>query len=112
MPSPSRRTAHQRRLHRFGSVRSRVVASILWMFALIGIGAGLLLAAISQPGEPVQAAAITLRAATSAGSPSGSLTIATPAGTTTGDVMVASIAVQPDTATITAPVGWTLIRRT
>jgi fibronectin type 3 domain-containing protein/regulation of enolase protein 1 (concanavalin A-like superfamily) len=53
------------------------------------------------------------RGAASAGAPSGTLTlgIARPAGTVQGDVMVASIAVRPSSATITAPSGWTLVRR-
>jgi hypothetical protein len=56
---------------------------------------------------------ISLRGAASAGATSGvtSLTIATPAGTAGGDVMVAAIALRPHTATITAPAGWTLVRR-
>jgi MSHA biogenesis protein MshQ len=40
------------------------------------------------------------------------LTVAKPSGTVANDVMIASIAVQPSTTTITAPSGWTLIRRT
>jgi len=39
------------------------------------------------------------------------LTINRPAGTLGGDLMVAGIAVRPSSATITAPVGWTLQRR-
>jgi hypothetical protein len=35
-----------------------------------------------------------------------------PSGTTADDVMIAAIAVRPETGTITAPSGWTLIRRT
>jgi hypothetical protein len=41
---------------------------------------------------------------------SGALTISTPAGVASGDVMIAAIAVRPDSATATAPSGWTLIR--
>jgi len=37
--------------------------------------------------------------------------ISKPSGTVAGDVMIASIAVKPNTATITAPAGWTLVRR-
>src|SRR5438876_4076296 len=37
--------------------------------------------------------------------------IAKPSGTVAGDVMIASISVKPNTATITAPAGWTLVRR-
>src|SRR5262249_60313865 len=39
------------------------------------------------------------------------VTINVPAGTVQNDVMVASITVRPSTVTITAPAGWTLIRR-
>ncbi len=39
------------------------------------------------------------------------ITISKPSGTTANDVMIASIAVQPSSVTITAPSGWTLIRR-
>lgn len=51
------------------------------------------------------------RAAASKGAASGTLTINKPAGTLSGDVMVASIAIRPSTATINAS-GWTLVRRT
>ena len=56
---------------------------------------------------------IAFRAAASAAAPSGtlSLSVSVPAGTTASDVMVASIGVRPNTATITAPAGWTLVRR-
>jgi len=60
-------------------------------------------------------AGITFRGPASAASaPSGtlSLTINRPSGTSVGDVMIASIAVRPNTASITEPVGWTLVRRT
>jgi hypothetical protein len=52
------------------------------------------------------------RAAASKGATSGvkTLTINKPTGTASGDVMIASIAVRPSSATITAS-GWTLIRR-
>ncbi len=54
------------------------------------------------------------RAGASAGATSGvlTLTVNKPSGTVSGDVMIASVAVRPYTATITAPSGWTLIRRT
>ena len=53
------------------------------------------------------------RGAASAGAASGilSLTISKPAATAQGNVMVASIAVRPNTAIITAPTAWTLLRR-
>jgi hypothetical protein len=40
------------------------------------------------------------------------LSIPFPAGTLAGDVMVATIAVRPSTATVVAPAGWTLIQST
>lgn len=40
------------------------------------------------------------------------LSINRPAGTVTGDVMMASVTVNPSTVTITPPVGWSLIRET
>lgn len=88
----------------------------------------LLVAAGSVTPPPVDAA-IALRAAASGGAPgpgtitfrnsaqagAGSgiltLTISVPVGTIQNDVMVASIGVRPYTATITAPAGWTLVRR-
>jgi MSHA biogenesis protein MshQ len=39
------------------------------------------------------------------------LTIARPAGVALNDVLIASVGVTPSTATITAPAGWTLVRR-
>ena len=42
---------------------------------------------------------------------SGNLTINKPTGTVQNNVMIAAIAVRPDTATITAPSGWTLVRK-
>ena len=71
------------------------------------VGAGPLVA-------PTMARAQAFRAAAQAGATSGvlTLTINKPAGTISGDVMIAAIAVRPNTATITAPAGWTLIRRT
>ena len=41
----------------------------------------------------------------------GALSIVKPAGTIQNDVMVASIAVRPQTASLTPPSGWTLVRR-
>ncbi len=56
---------------------------------------------------------ISFRAASSAGVSNGvlTLTLAKPNGTVAGDVMVAAIVVRPETATITSPNGWTLVRR-
>ncbi|HEV7365733.1 MAG TPA: autotransporter-associated beta strand repeat-containing protein, partial [Gemmatimonadales bacterium] len=63
---------------------------------------------------PTRAVAQAYRSSAQAGATTGvtSLTINKPAGTVNGDVMIAAIAVRPNTATITAPGGWTLIRRT
>lgn len=56
---------------------------------------------------------VAFRGASSAGAASGitTLVLATPVGTVAGDVMVAAVAIRPDTATITPPAGWTLLRR-
>jgi len=57
---------------------------------------------------------IAFRSAASAGVDTGilTLTINKPAGTVLNDVMIASVGVRPNTANITAPAGWTLLRRT
>jgi len=52
-----------------------------------------------------------LRSSAQNAATSGDLVINKPAGTTTNDVMITSIAIRPNTATITAPSGWSLIRR-
>jgi hypothetical protein len=70
------------------------------------------------------AGAVGTRTATAAGSsdrgathalaldsPRPVLTIALPAGTVANDVMIASISVQPSSAAVTAPAGWTLVRQ-
>jgi hypothetical protein len=54
---------------------------------------------------------IAFRSADSAGVATGDLTINKPTGTVQDDVMIASIGVRPETATITAPSGWALVRR-
>ncbi len=56
---------------------------------------------------------ISFRSAASASftASAGTLTITKPAGTVANDVMIASIGFRPNTATITAPAGWTLVRR-
>jgi uncharacterized protein YjdB len=56
---------------------------------------------------------IQLRAVSSAGAASGvlGLTVATPTGSVTDDVLLAAIAVRPNTAVVTPPTGWTLVRR-
>ena len=40
------------------------------------------------------------------------LAINKPAGTAQNDVMIASVAIRPNSATVTPPSGWTLVRRT
>ena len=66
-----------------------------------------------SPEASAAASGPALRAAASNGAASGvlSLDINKPADTRQGDVMVASIAVRPSSATITTPSGWTLVRR-
>jgi len=63
---------------------------------------------------PAPAVAQAFRASTQAAVDTGvtSLVINRPAGTVAGDVMIAAVAVRPNGITITAPAGWTLIRRT
>jgi hypothetical protein len=60
------------------------------------------------------ASSITARGATrsSSGTKGSSLTLARPAGATAGDLLVASLTARlPSSAQITAPPGWTLVRR-
>ena len=65
-----------------------------------------------RPASAPPPSTISFRAAASAGASAGlSLTIDKPSGTVAGDVMIASIAVRPNTATMTAPAGWKLVRR-
>ncbi len=75
--------------------------------ALLALGAALALP------EPAAEAAIVFRAAASTdqNGSAASIAINRPTGTVKGDVMVAIIAVRPSTVTITAPSGWTLVRR-
>jgi RHS repeat-associated protein len=55
---------------------------------------------------------VRFRAAASAATSTATLTISRPTGTAANDVMIAAIGVRPATATISAPSGWTLVRRT
>ena len=55
---------------------------------------------------------VKFRAAASASTSTSSLSINRPAGTVADDVLIAAIGVRPMTATISAPSGWTLVRRT
>src|SRR5688500_18901378 len=54
---------------------------------------------------------VNFRAASSFATTSGTLAIAQPAATAVNDVMIAAIGVRPSSTTITAPAGWTLVRR-
>src|SRR4029077_6118083 len=53
----------------------------------------------------------SFRAAASAATTGTTLSIARPVGVTANDVLIASIGVQPSTASLTAPAGWILVRR-
>ncbi len=101
----------------------RVSAIIIWLTAAVMVAAfaqsavGLFTDSDPVGGNTFSTAASfggpTFRAAASAAAPSATLnlTINKPAGTVQNDTMVASISVRPDTATITEPSGWTLVRR-
>ena len=67
-----------------------------------------------RPASAPNPSTISFRAAAAAAGTSAgslSLTIDKPSGTVAGDVMIASIALRPNTATVTAPAGWKLVRR-
>jgi uncharacterized repeat protein (TIGR01451 family) len=61
---------------------------------------------------PLEAQAFRASAQGQADSFVTTLIVNRPAGTLVGDVMIAAVAVRPSGLTITAPAGWTLIRRT
>jgi transcriptional regulator CtsR/regulation of enolase protein 1 (concanavalin A-like superfamily) len=67
--------------------------------------------AYSNEANATSLSAPAFRAAASKSAASGTLTINKPTGTVAGDLMVASISVRPNTSTIGAPLGWTLVRR-
>jgi PQQ enzyme-like repeat protein/putative pyrroloquinoline-quinone-binding quinoprotein len=71
----------------------------------------IVLAALFSLPSQARAADIAFVAAASAGAASGTLTINKPTGTLQNHVMIASIGLRPNTATITPPSGWTLVRR-
>jgi outer membrane protein assembly factor BamB len=73
----------------------------------------IVLAALLSLPSQARAADIAFVAFAKAGTASGTLTltISKPTGTVQNHVMIASIGVRPNTATITAPSGWTLVRR-
>jgi len=70
-------------------------------------GAKTATAAGTQNSDPGVTHILALKPATS----SATLSINVPAGTQANDVMIASVAVRPSTATIGTPSGWTLVRR-
>jgi hypothetical protein len=84
-----------------GSLKQQVAVSL----------ALLAMAWLAPPAAHAQSANPTFRAASSAATTSGTLVIAQPAATAVNDVMIASIGVRPSSATVTAPAGWTLVRR-
>lgn len=94
-------------LLQFGPGWPRRIFSTSGLLAL-GLALGLALSVFANPAE----AAIVLRAASSAGVSSGSLTLSKPAGTAVNDVMVATVAVRPRTTSISTPSGWTVLRDT
>ncbi len=69
---------------------------------------------ITGVGSATATLGIGFRAAASASAASGVLNLAInkPTGTREHDVMIASISFRPDTAVVTPPTGWTLVRRT
>ena len=56
---------------------------------------------------------ITFKGATTGSAPSGTLTLTinVPPATALNDVLIASVAVRPDTAVVTPPAGWSVVRR-
>jgi Peptidase family C25 len=107
-PEMSLRARRDRNVRKILCNLNRPAARVsLLLFASLCV-ASLLLA------PSARAQVIKFRAASSGGAPSGTLTltVARPAGTALNDVLIAAVAVRPSTATITAPAGWTLVRRT
>jgi hypothetical protein len=92
--------------------------SRLYAFALLGLA--LLVAAPVEAQIAFRSAASAtatgltpaFRAAASATTAGATLTITKPSGVAANDVLIASIGLTPSSATLTAPSGWTLVRRT
>ena len=87
---------------------------------LTAVAAGTTVITAMDAGTSVQGTAtatvidqIEARGATGAGADTGvlSLTLTTPVDHEVGDVLLAAVAVRPNTATVTPPTGWTLVRR-
>ncbi len=75
------------------------------------LGCALLAAACVLPAASEAAVAFRSGASTNLSGQGASITITKPTNTAKGDVLIASIAVRPNTVTITAPTGWTLVNR-
>jgi outer membrane protein assembly factor BamB len=76
------------------------------------LGCALLaVACVLLPGASEAAIAFRSGASTDLNGQAASITITKPTGTAKGDVLIASVAVLPDTVTITAPTGWALVNR-
>ena len=93
-------------------MKSKATRFVAWGVVLGGMAVS---ACSRQGSETLEAASAgpVFRAAASAGATAKvlTLTINKPTGTVAGDVMVASVAVRPMAVVITAPEGWTLVRR-
>jgi outer membrane protein assembly factor BamB len=69
------------------------------------------IACLGVPGVVEAAIAFRSAASTNQNGQANSITIARPTGTAKGDVLIAVIAVRPNTVTITAPTGFALVNR-
>jgi hypothetical protein len=87
--------------------------TIAFRAATSAAGGNITFRAAATSGTPTTLSPV-FRQVASATAASGVLTLAInlPAGTLQNDVMIAAIAVRPSSATITAPAGWALVRRT
>lgn len=95
------------------SATGPATGAIAFRAATSAAGGNISFRAAANSGTPTTLAPV-FRQVASATAASGVLTLAInrPAGTLENDVMIAAIAVRPSSATITAPPGWTLVRRT
>src|SRR5258705_435273 len=75
------------------------------------LSASLLAALALSASTGASEAAVAHRSSSSVTVATGNAMINKPAGTVNGDVMVAAVAVRPNTVSITPPTGWTLIQR-
>ena len=93
-------------------MRTHLARFILLLLAIAALPAQAQIAFRASASATVAGITPTFRAATSAVAAGATLTITKPAGVVANDVMVASVAVTPSLVGITAPSGWTLVRRT